>query len=266
MMARKGKLASLIGLVLIGVVIANVYLGAFSPVDPPVKMNLSKFPTVSCSDESIQASVERGMTSDCFDYLGTFGGPDIMMLIEGVALFGAGFIKMPRTGKWATRIRRISLMFGPVFIAFAIVDAFELSPHVEAEKIAVLLPYHLEPVVIQLGAFILGVFLVRGRKFVNEDDGGDKKKVDDAMRLEKERVEMDRAFSSGGSLKGMEKKSKAMDKFTTVGDLWGEMGLSTFECEFEAGLREDGDFKVERSCHICSGQGCKRCGNKGYIE
>jgi hypothetical protein len=266
MMARKGKLASLIGLVLIGVVIANVYLGAFSPVDPPVKMNLSKLGSVSCSDESIQASVERGMTSDCFDYLGTFGGPDIMMLIEGVALFGAGFIKMPRTGKWATRIRRISLMFGPVFIAFAIVDAFELSPHVEAEKIAVLLPYHLEPVVIQLGAFILGVFLVRGRKFVNEDDGGDKKKVDDAMRLEKERVEMDRAFSSGGSLKGMEKKSKAMDKFTTVGDLWGEMGLSTFECEFEAGLREDGDFKVERSCHICSGQGCKRCGNKGYIE
>ena len=256
MMARKGKLASLIGLVLIGVVIANVYLGAFSPVDPPVKMNLSKLGSVSCSDESIQASVERGMTSDCFDYLGTFG----------VALFGAGFIKMPRTGKWATRIRRISLMFGPVFIAFAIVDAFELSPHVEAEKIAVLLPYHLEPVVIQLGAFILGVFLVRGRKFVNEDDGGDKKKVDDAMRLEKERVEMDRAFSSGGSLKGMEKKSKAMDKFTTVGDLWGEMGLSTFECEFEAGLREDGDFKVERSCHICSGQGCKRCGNKGYIE
>ena len=266
MMARKGKLASLIGLVLIGVVIANVYLGAFSPVDPPVKMNLSKLGSVSCSDESIQASVERGMTSDCFDYLGTFGGPDIMMLIEGVALFGAGFIKMPRTGKWATRIRRISLMFGPVFIAFAIVDAFELSPHVEAEKIAVLLPYHLEPVVIQLGAFILGVFLVRGRKFVNEDDGGDKKKVDDAMLLEKERVEMDRAFSSGGSLKGMEKKSKAMDKFTTVGDLWGEMGLSTFECEFEAGLREDGDFKVERSCHICSGQGCKRCGNKGYIE
>ncbi|MGY8670104.1 MAG: hypothetical protein ACKVJ7_03530 [Candidatus Poseidoniales archaeon] len=266
MMARKGKLASLIGLVLIGVVIANVYLGAFSPVDPPVKMNLSKLGSVSCSDESIQASVDMGMTSDCFDYLGTFGGPDIMMLIEGVALFGAGFIKMPRTGKWATRIRRISLMFGPVFIAFAIVDAFELSPHVEAEKIAVLLPYHLEPVVIQLGAFILGVFLVRGRKFVNEDDGGDKKKVDDAMRLEKERVEMDRAFSSGGSLKGMEKKSKAMDKFTTVGDLWGEMGLSAFECEFEAGLREDGDFKVERSCHICSGQGCKRCGNKGYIE
>ena len=266
MMARKGKLASLIGLVLIGVVIANVYLGAFSPVGPPVKMNLSKLGSVSCSDESIRASVDMGMTSDCFDYLGTFGGPDIMMLIEGVALFGAGFIKMPRTGKWATRIRRISLMFGPVFIAFAIVDAFELSPHVEAEKIAVLLPYHLEPVVIQLGAFILGVFLVRGRKFVNEDDGGDKKKVDDAMRLEKERVEMDRAFSSGGSLKGMEKKSKAMDKFTTVGDLWGEMGLSAFECEFEAGLREDGDFKVERSCHICSGQGCKRCGNKGYIE
>ena len=266
MMARKGKLASLIGLVLIGVVVANVFFGAFSPVDPPVKMNLSKLGSVSCSDESIQASVDMGMTSECFDYLGTFGGPDIMMLLEGIALFGAGFIKLPRKGKLATRIRRVSLMLGPLFIAFAIVDAFDLSPHVDTEQIAVLLPFHIEPVLIQLGAFMLGIFLIRGRKFVNEDDGGDKKKVDDAMRFEKERVEMDRAYSSGGSLKGMDKKSKAMDKFTTVGELWGEMGLAAFECEFEAGLREDGDFKVEKSCHICSGQGCKRCDNKGYIE
>jgi len=266
MMARKGKLTSLIGLVLIGVVIANVFLGAFSPVDPPVKMNLSKMGSVSCSDEAIQASVDMGMTSECFDYLGTFGGADIMMLLEGIALLGAGFIKLPRKGKWATRIRRVSLMFGPLFIAFAIVDAFDLSPHVDTEQLAVLLPFHVEPVLIQLAAFIIGIFLIRGRKFVDEDDGGDKKKVDEAMRLEKERIEMDRAYSSGGSLKGMEKRSKAMDKFTTVGELWGEMGLAVFECEFEASLREEGDFKVEKPCHICSGQGCKRCDNKGYVS
>ena len=265
MMARKGKLASLIGLVLIGVVIANVYVGAFSPIDRPIKMNLSKYGSVSCSAESIQASEDMGMTSECFDELGTFAGPDMLMLFEGLALFGAGFIKLPKKGKWATRIRRVSLMFGPVFIAFAIVDAFDLSPHVNTEQIAVLLPFHVEPVLLQLGAFVIGIFLIRGRKYVNDGDGGDKKKVDDAMRLEKERIEMDRAFSTGGTLKGMGKRSKAMDKFTTVGDLWGEMGLAAFECDFEAGLREDGDFKVERPCHICSGQGCKRCDNKGYI-
>ena len=263
-MARKGKLASLIGLVLIGVVIANVY-GAFSPIDDSLKMNLSKYGSVSCSTEAIQESYERGWASDCYDEPLTLAGPDILMLLEGIALLGAGIIKMPKEGKWATRIRRVSLMFGPLFIAFAIVDAFDLSPHVNTEQIAVLLPFPAEPVLLQIGAFVVGIFLIRGRKYVNESDGGEKKKVDDAMRLEKERIEMDRAFSTGGTLKGLGKKSKGMDKFTTVGDLWGEMGLAAFECEFEAGLREDGDFKVERPCHICSGQGCKRCGNKGYI-
>ena len=265
MMARKGKLASLIGLVLIGVVIANVYVGAFSPIDRPIKMNLSKYGTGACPAESIEASYYQGMTSDCFDEVGSLAGPDILLLLEGLALFGAGFIRMPKKGKWATRIRRVSLMFGPVFIAFAIVDAFDLSPHVNTEQIAVFLPFHVEPVLLQIGSFVIGIFLVRGRKFVDEGDGGDKKKVDDAMRLEKERIEMDRAFSTGGTLKGLGKKSKGMDKFTTVGELWGAMGLAAFECEFEEGLREDGDFKVERPCHICSGQGCKRCDNKGYI-
>ena len=265
-MAKGGKLRGFIGVLFLAITVANVQFGALSSTFEPVKLNLKKYGSAECTTETIEYDMKNEIASDCYSQVGQWEGSDLLFLLEGLALFTSAFIKLPKKGVWANRIRRISIILGSIFITTAILDAFEVTPYVDTEVMATFLPFAINPALLQLGMFVLGALMLRGKKYV-DDDNSDAKKLEEAARLEKERIAMDQAYATGGTLKGLKSKkpSKSMKKYTTVGDMWGSMGLAAFEDEFEQGLRDSGDFSVERSCHICSGQGCARCGGKGHL-
>ena len=265
-MAKGGKLRGIIGVLFLAITVANVEFGALSSTEVPVKLNLKKYSSEECSTASIEYDMKNEIASDCYSEIKKWEGRDLLFLFDGIAILASAFIKLPKKGIWATRIRRISIILGSIFILTAIVDSLEVTPYVDMEAMAPLLPFPINPALLQIGMFVLGALMIRGKKYV-DDDNSDAKKLEDAARFEKERIEMDQAYATGGTLKGLKSKkpSKSMKKYTTVGDMWGSMGLAAFEDDFEKGLRDSGDFSVERACHICSGQGCARCGGKGHL-
>ena len=55
----------------------------------------------------------------------------------------------------------------------------------------------------------------------------------------------------------------------TVSDLYGQLGLSDYEDDFERNLYDDfgdGGMAAGRTCHLCNGQGCGRCNQTGMLN
>ena len=76
-------------------------------------------------------------------------------------------------------------------------------------------------------------------------------------------------FESGSRSKfkgGLESLGKSN---ATVSDLYGQLGLTEYEDDFERNLYDDygaGGMVTGRTCHLCNGQGCARCNQTGMLD
>ena len=257
------KASAIFGFALVVIAIANVEFGALMSLDPPQKLILANLADDGCNELDIQRDLNAGSMNACITTKGVWDAADVLMLAEGCLMFLAVFLRWPRKGRWAVRIRRLSIIGGGLLCGLALSDRFDLIPGGSAQ-LAELLPFPAPAIAVQLAFFSIGIFLLRGPKYVIDDPNAEKKSAGEMRRLH---AELDRAYAEGGVLGGLSSKkgkvSKGIEKYTTVKDLWIHQGLEEYEDEYEAGLRDNSDGPVARNCHLCSGQGCAGCNFSG---
>lgn len=259
------KLAALIGLVMIAVSVANVEFGALMGLEPPQKLILARLADSGCNSDDIQKDIDSGDANDCVTSPGVWDAPDLLLLLEGCVLFMTSFMRWPRKGRWAKRIRKIAVVTGILLCGIALADRFHNLPGASSEDLAALLPFPAPPIAVQIGMFAAGIFLIRGPKYrinYNDDKGPKKQKREYTVQ------QLDLAYQQGGSLGNLTKprRSSGASQYRTVGDLWSKQGLSKYEGEFESGLRDTFGDSVGRTCHLCNGEGCQGCSNTGMVS
>jgi len=262
------KLSGIIGLMMICVAVANVELGALMPLEPPHKLILANMAQPGCSSGDIQTDLDSGSVNTCVSTLGVWDAADMLLILEGSILFFASFVRWPRRGRWAKRIRRIALVGGILLCGLAIADATDSLPGPDVGDLAALLPFPAPAIAVQIGVFMLGIFLIRGPKYIY-DDPEKGKTTASQERTEKLHSDMDKAFKSGGTLKGLKsdrRMMKGMSRYTTVKDLWAHQDLSHHEDAFESGMRDVASYSLGRTCHLCNGAGCAHCSNTGSLQ
>ena len=137
-MGLKKKLAALVGLVLISVSIANVELGALMGLDPPKKLILARMADPGCTTDEIQKDLDAGEANACVTNPGVWDAPDILLLGEGLLIFLASFMRWPRKGRWAVRIRKMAIVSGVILCGVALADRFDQLPGTSSEDLATL--------------------------------------------------------------------------------------------------------------------------------
>ena len=178
-------------------------------------------------------------------------------------MFLTSFMRWPRKGKWAIRIRKTAIVSGFLLCAIALADRFDKLPGTSSEDLAVLLPFPAPGIAVQIGIFAIGIFLIRGPKYRVVKEKAPKKR-----KREYSTAELDYAYMAGGNLGSLSKslRSKRASKYKTVGELWGDQKLSEFEDEFEGGLRDNFSASIGRTCHLCNGAGCQACNYTGVLS
>lgn len=263
-MGLKKKLAALVGLVLIAVSVANVELGALMGLEPPQKLILARMADPGCNADEIQKDLDSGDANACVTNPGVWDAADLLLLGEGLLLFLASFMRWPRKGRWAIRIRRMAVVAGVLLCGVALADRFGQLPGTSSDDLAALLPFPAPGIAVQIGLFAIGIFLIRGPKY--------KIQVDNEKKNKKEKnyshQELDFAYKRGGDLGSLSKtgKLKGVAKYKTVGDLWGHQGLSVYEDAFEGGMRDNFAMGAGRTCHLCNGEGCAGCSYSGVFS
>ena len=258
------KLAAIIGLALVGLSIANVEFGALMGLAPPQKVILSRIAAPGCYADEIQKELDSGDLNACVTTPGVWEAPDLLLLAEGCLMFFASFLRWPRKGRWALRIRKIAIVAGVILCSIALADRFERLPGTSSDDLAALLPFPAPGIAVQIGLFGLGIFLIRGPKYRIHFD----KKKDKENKRDYSTQELDLAYKRGGDLGSLSnsRKLKGMAKYKTVRDLWSHQGLSSYEDAFEGGMRDNFHTSVGRTCHLCNGEGCNGCANTGFLS
>ena len=260
------KITALAGLVMIVAAVANVEFGALMQLDPPQKLILARAADPGCNSEEIQKDLDDGAINECVTSIGVWDGPDILLVAEGSILLLSTFLRWPRKGRWASRVRKLAVVSGLVLCGLAVADSFDKLPGTSSEEISILLPFPAPAIAVQIGVFALGIFLIRGPKY--QVDYQSNTKRDSKSKQEFSHAQLDAAFAAGGSLGDLQKKSrrKKSYKYNTIGDLWGAQGLSQYEDKFEAGLRDEFAGETKRTCHLCNGEGCAGCNRTGFVS
>ena len=164
-MGLKKKLAALVGLVLISVSVANVELGALMNLDPPQKLILARAADPGCNADDIQKDLDAGEANACVTNPGVWDAADLLLLGEGILIFLASFMRWPRKGRWAIRIRKMAIVSGVILCGIALADRFDKLPGTSSEDLASLLPFPAPGIAVQIGLFAAGIFLIRGPKY-----------------------------------------------------------------------------------------------------
>ena len=257
------KLAAVFGLALIALSVANVEFGALMGLEPPQKVVLARLADPGCNADEIQKDLDSGDVNSCVTTPGVWDAPDLLLLAEGTLMFLTSFMRWPRKGKWAIRIRKTAIVSGFLLCAIALADRFDKLPGTSSEDLAVLLPFPAPAIAVQIGIFAIGIFLIRGPKYRVVKEKAPKKR-----KREYSTAELDQAYMAGGNLGSLSKSSRSRraSKYKTVGELWGDQKLSEFEDAFEGGLRDNFSASIGRTCHLCNGAGCQACKNTGVLS
>lgn len=258
------KFSAIAGLLMIIAAIANVEFGALMPLDPPQKLILARVADQGCKADEIQKELDAGNVNECVTSIGVWDAPDLLLVAEGSILLLSTFLRWPRKGRWALRIRRLAIVSGIVLCGLALADSFDKLPGTSSEELAILLPFPAPPIAVQIAIFALGIFLIRGPKY--EIDYDKTSKRESKNNLQMTHAQMDSVYASGGSLGDLQKKRKRSYKYSTIGDLWQDQGLSVYEDKFESGMRDEFADETKRTCHLCNGEGCAGCNRTGFVS
>ena len=144
------KLAAVIGLALIALSVANVEFGALMGLEPPQKVVLARLADPGCNADEIQKDLDSGDVNSCVTTPGVWDAPDLLLLAEGALMFLTSFMRWPRKGKWAIRIRKTAIVSGFLLCAIALADRFNKLPGTSSEDLAVLLPFPAPGIAVQM--------------------------------------------------------------------------------------------------------------------
>ena len=249
------KLIGLLGLATIVFVIANVHFGVVAENvvqgAESARLDVLKLADPGCTIPEMEKEIQETGTAFCLSEKGTWGTADILLLFWGILIVTAGRFRMPSDPRLAKRIRRVMFTSGAILFGLAILDRFQALPtSADSESIADLIPFPLDPWMVQILFAVIGAMLMRGPKYeVSEFE-------ENYQRLEHERqkehriqeVFNEKARSMAASQEGVARRSRLLDR---------DAHLVPF--------RTRNSPKVRATCPFCKGGGCKECRMTGVV-
>ena len=133
-------------------------------LDPPQKLILARAADPGCNADDIQKDLDAGEANACVTNPGVWDAPDLLLLGEGILIFLASFMRWPRKGRWAIRIRKMAIVSGVILCGIALADRFDnyQAPRLKTSPLCCL---SLHRIAVQIGLFAAGIFLIRGPKY-----------------------------------------------------------------------------------------------------
>lgn len=269
-------LGVVLGLGLAAISILNVM--GFLAVDAeggPIKIDLSVASECFNSND----------VSDCATAPGLFQAPDIALVLVGALLFFKALLGKKKRKKGAAvqskkkrRRGRLQIAIGLTFIGVAAFDMMGIiQPLISGRAGRTSLPYDELfgipnlPSFIPLDKFVQIPLLLIGLRFFISGRGN----VRQAGRSDT-LIEMGAISGSESSGRHSHRKSdsklfkgklesKGIDKFATVGDLRRAYDMDMHTDSFQISTTDNDDEVAGRTCHYCSGGGCKECNFSGEI-
>lgn len=280
-------LLALLGASMIIVTVYNVQVGmvkdTYQDSVPRYKLDIAAMLfTDDCTTEQLAEAFDRGDTIECARSTGIWESTDIISLAIGGGLLllarkvGRGAKARGGAGTAERKLRRkrrgakIRFGLGISLILFGFADMNRMTgPNGSIDWSAIFgMPM---PAISMDLSFIMygGFFVFKSMRFLSRTSEA-AEMFDEAKRIQSPGIAED-PFETGRGRRGKSRKFKgrleSLGKANaTVADLYGELGLAEYEDEFERGLYDDfdrGGLGGGRTCHLCSGQGCDRCGNTG---
>ncbi len=251
------NIATIIGLLMVVFVVANVQFGLVAPqlIDGAGndKLDVLKMLEPHCAISEIEAELAEGNDSFCLGNSGDWNGADLLLFAEGLFLIFVGKFKFPQQGRWAKRLRRISFFGGCTLFGLAILDRLEVLPtSVSSEGIATLIPLDVSPLAVQLGMAIIGAFMMRGPKYWEAEA------IDlTNKRLEKRRRIAEKFRSKYGTIAKPLPELHGKQKRVSRSPLMHRDSKLT--------MRSNDSLTVQATCPFCEGSGCVKCDFTGSI-
>jgi len=249
------KLSTIIGAAIVLFVILNVQFGMVAPQyikgSEGHKLDVMKMAEPQCAVEKVESEIELTGTSYCLGEQGQWGGPDILMLIEGLFVLLAGKLELPQNRGWAKRMRKIGVVIGSVLCILAVIDRLGWLPaSANSDSLADLIPFAVDGWIVQILLAGLGVMLIRGPKYWEAE----------AIVQTRERNErkQEKAGRFRDSFYSADKHSKKqLDRITRTSLLKNDMSMAT--------KQRRSNLLVMATCPYCQGGGCKKCKEFGVF-
>ena len=249
------KVVGLLGLATIVFVIANVHFGmvADNVVEGAgtARLDVLRLADPGCTIPEMEKEIQETGTAFCLGEKGTWGAADIFLLFWGILIVTAGRFRMPSDPRLAKRIRRVMLVSGAVLFALALLDRFELLPtSANSSSISDIIPFPLDPWMVQILFAIIGAMLMRGPKYELSEFEQNYQRLENEREKERrvQQVFNEKARSMSASREGLARRSRLLDR---------DAHLVPF--------RTRNSPKVRATCPFCKGAGCKECRWTGVV-
>jgi hypothetical protein len=253
--ARKG-LGTIIGGAIVAFVVLNAQFGMIAPLfienSEGYKIDVVLLADPNCSFKLIEEALEVSGASYCLQEKGQWEGADFMMLAEGLIILLAGRWELPQHKRWAQRVRKVGFVTGIALFSVAIFDRMSWLPHAaSSEGLATLLPFNIQPWLLQIAIAGLGYFMMRGPKYW------------DPLALQQSREK---------TLVKRERKEAFANAFYSKDD--HSHDKTKKRIERSRLLQQDQSLKMKKrrqgllvmaTCPYCKGQGCKKCNQLGVF-
>ena len=275
----------LLGASILAISIYNVQVGMvkdiYSENTPRYKLDIPAFLAFNeeCSDESVSAGFAKGNPVDCARSVGVWETPDFLGIGIGIVFmllsrkFKSGVKRTSASGSAERRLKRkrrnarIKFGLGLGLLSFGFADLNGLTTPNGSLDWSAIIGYPVPAISMDISLIIYGsFFMYKSMRFLSRtSDAADM--FSQARR--KNSGANDSFFESGSRSKfkgGLESLGKSN---ATVSDLYGQLGLTEYEDDFERNLYDDygaGGMVPGRTCHLCNGQGCARCNQTGMLD
>ena len=280
-----GLLFVLLGASILAISVYNVQVGIVKDIHSDdlsrYKLDIPAFITSDeCSDAELSAGFKIGDPADCARSVGIWETPDFIGIGISIALlllsrkFSSGVKSKVRRGSAEKKLKRkrrnarIKFGFGLGLLSFGFADLNGLTTPNGSLDWSAIIGFPTPAISIDLSFITYGAFFMfKSMRFLS--------RTSEAAEMfsearGKSRGSEDSYFEGGkrgrGKFKGgLESLGKSN---ATVSDLYGQLGLSDYEDDFEKNLYDDYGAEgmvAGRTCHLCNGQGCARCNQTGML-
>jgi hypothetical protein len=253
--AKKG-LGTIIGGAIVAFVVLNAQFGLVAPMfiedSEGYKLDVVLLADPNCAFQTIENELQTSGASYCLQEKGQWDGADFMMLAEGLVILLAGRWELPQHKRWAQRVRKVGFVAGIGLFSIAILDRLGWLPHAaSSEGLATLMPFNIQPWLLQIAIAGLGYMLIRGPKYW------------DPIALEQSREK---------TLVKRERKAAFANAFYAKDDTTHDKTKNRIQRSRL--LQQDTNLKMKKrrkgllvmaTCPYCKGKGCKKCNQLGVF-
>ena len=275
----------LLGASILAISIYNVQVGMvkdiYSENTPRYKLDIPAFLAFNdeCSDESVSAGFAKGNPVDCARSVGVWETPDFLGIGIGIVFmllsrkFKSGVKRTIPSGSAERRLKRkrrnarIKFGLGLGLLSFGFADLNGLTTPNGSLDWSAIIGYPVPAISMDFSLIIYGsFFMYKSMRFLSRTSDA----ADMFSQARRKNSGADGSFFESGSRSKFKGGLESLGKSNaTVSDLYGQLGLTEYEDDFERNLYDDygaGGMVTGRTCHLCNGQGCARCNQTGMLD